>query len=401
MVSVVFIASLASFAWPGAPKQYRVKKSSPLSPGQKEEKKTKIPPDSKPTIKCAQLSITSPATLPKGTQGKPYSYQLQTSGGLAPISLRIVAGSLPPGLSLNPVGIILGTPSKFGAYSFTLKATDSCPSGAQTAQKSFSLSMKLRAGKEFREKGPTKELLKERLPAKIGPRIESAFRVPLGALQAGTKLYLKGKHFGTQPGKILMYGNFPNSPVALVYVNWESDTDVNGIVPQSTNGQANQTVEIKVRRSDDMLSNPWQMGFQGREEKILTRNDVAVLQCGEDGNRNICNSINTGDGMFMNVECSSDSAICGGHHNTCAAVGRDDGKDIYQISLKNGWTFKSMQITKWEKTSEDEVLSGPNPTVPVGQSDWTLVMTWDVTQCDSVRYGIKIMVEGPIGTSYK
>jgi len=94
---------------------------------------------------CPPLQITSPNTLPSGTVNQPYNYQIQTSGGQAPIIYQKISGSLPPGLNLSSSGVISGTPTTTGTYTFTIKATDSCPSGAQTAQKTFSLTIKERA----------------------------------------------------------------------------------------------------------------------------------------------------------------------------------------------------------------------------------------------------------------
>jgi len=99
------------------------------------------------------------------------------------------------------------------------------------------------------------------------PKIEGVFDVPLGPLRPGTKLLLKGKAFGTQPGKILMYGNFPGGPIELVDIKWESDSKVNGVVPLSVQGQANQSVEIKILAApppQNNFSNGWKMSFIGR-----------------------------------------------------------------------------------------------------------------------------------------
>ena len=72
----------------------------------------------------AALSITT-ATLPTPVLTQAYSQTIATSGGTAPVSFSISAGSLPAGLSLNTsTGAITGTPTAAGAYSFTVQATD-------------------------------------------------------------------------------------------------------------------------------------------------------------------------------------------------------------------------------------------------------------------------------------
>jgi len=60
---------------------------------------------------CPALNITSPQTLASGTVGTAYSYQLQTTGGQAPIVYSIATGSLPPGLSMSQAGLLSGTPT--------------------------------------------------------------------------------------------------------------------------------------------------------------------------------------------------------------------------------------------------------------------------------------------------
>jgi large repetitive protein len=75
--------------------------------------------------------------LPKGRQawlskfaaakiGKPYSAQLESSGGIAPVKWSKTKGNLPPGCTLNPTtGAITGTPKTKGAFSAVVRATDS------------------------------------------------------------------------------------------------------------------------------------------------------------------------------------------------------------------------------------------------------------------------------------
>ena len=73
------------------------------------------------------LTVT-PATLPQMTVGAPFSATLTASGGTAPYTFAVTAGSLPAGLSLSPAGALTGTPTTPGAFSFTVTATDSAAS---------------------------------------------------------------------------------------------------------------------------------------------------------------------------------------------------------------------------------------------------------------------------------
>lgn len=56
------------------------------------------------------LSITT-TSLPPFTIGVPYSFQLKVTGGSGNYAWKIVSGSLPPGLSISPTGLISGTPT--------------------------------------------------------------------------------------------------------------------------------------------------------------------------------------------------------------------------------------------------------------------------------------------------
>ena len=74
------------------------------------------------------VAITvTPATL-AGTPkvGVSFSETLTASGGATPYTFAMAGGStLPTGLSLSPAGVISGTPTAAGAFSFTVQATDS------------------------------------------------------------------------------------------------------------------------------------------------------------------------------------------------------------------------------------------------------------------------------------
>lgn len=60
--------------------------------------------------------------------GSAYSYALTHTGGVAPFSWQISAGSLPPGLAIDQTGTISGTPTTNGTYNFTVMVT--CADGS-------------------------------------------------------------------------------------------------------------------------------------------------------------------------------------------------------------------------------------------------------------------------------
>lgn len=69
--------------------------------------------------------VVSPATLPTLTAGTAFSQTLTSSGGSSPYSYSLSGGSLPLGLSLTSAGVISGTPTQRGAYSFSVRSQDS------------------------------------------------------------------------------------------------------------------------------------------------------------------------------------------------------------------------------------------------------------------------------------
>ena len=73
------------------------------------------------------LTITT-TSLPNGATGTPYSQQLNATGGEPPYSWTVTSGNLPDGLSLSSAGLISGTPTASGVYSFTVQVSDALSS---------------------------------------------------------------------------------------------------------------------------------------------------------------------------------------------------------------------------------------------------------------------------------
>jgi hypothetical protein len=72
------------------------------------------------------LRVISNGDLTDGSTGVVYAYQLLFTGGHPPRTWSMGTGSLPPGLSLGVnSGVISGTPTLVGTYSFTVQLTDS------------------------------------------------------------------------------------------------------------------------------------------------------------------------------------------------------------------------------------------------------------------------------------
>ncbi|GLQ45169.1 hemagglutinin [Dyella lipolytica] len=76
----------------------------------------------------------SPTTAPNGTLGQAYSLQFTASGGNGgPYTFVINSGNLPAGLNDNTSGLISGTPTESGTFSFTETAQDSSGNVGQQA----------------------------------------------------------------------------------------------------------------------------------------------------------------------------------------------------------------------------------------------------------------------------
>ncbi len=80
------------------------------------------------------IQITT-SSLPTATQNSSYSSTLTAKGGTAPYTWSIASGQLPPGLKLSTSGVISGTPTAAGTYTFSVRAKDSAsnPQAATTA----------------------------------------------------------------------------------------------------------------------------------------------------------------------------------------------------------------------------------------------------------------------------
>ncbi|HTS65994.1 MAG TPA: putative Ig domain-containing protein [Candidatus Acidoferrales bacterium] len=92
---------------------------------------TWIVPATPPTITTSSLA--------SATVGTSYSQTLAASGGATPYTWSLIAGSLPPGLTLNSgSGVLSGTPTTVGTSSLTIQVTGS--NGA-TSSRQFSITV--------------------------------------------------------------------------------------------------------------------------------------------------------------------------------------------------------------------------------------------------------------------
>ncbi len=68
----------------------------------------------------------APSSLPNGDKSSPYLQTISASGTTGPYTFATTAGTLPTGVTLNATtGILSGTPTATGIFTFTITATDS------------------------------------------------------------------------------------------------------------------------------------------------------------------------------------------------------------------------------------------------------------------------------------
>src|ERR1035437_3204714 len=88
------------------------------------------------SVRAATLAVTTTSPLPAGKVGSPYATTLAATGGTPGYTWALVAGALPPGITMNAAGLISGGPTAAGTFNILVSVTDSA---AATAPGVFSL----------------------------------------------------------------------------------------------------------------------------------------------------------------------------------------------------------------------------------------------------------------------
>ena len=88
------------------------------------------------SIQGATAGTQSLVTLPAGRLGRSYQRRLTGPGGTPPYRFALESGSLPAGLTLSEDGVLSGTPTGAGDWSFTARVVDS---GGQSATQFYHL----------------------------------------------------------------------------------------------------------------------------------------------------------------------------------------------------------------------------------------------------------------------
>ena len=92
--------------------------------------------------KKAPTLVIATTTISNGAIGTPYSQSFTTTGGTPPVTWSVASGALPGGLMLSTAGVLSGTPTTAGDFTFTVQAKDSgTKKNAQTATRMYTLSI--------------------------------------------------------------------------------------------------------------------------------------------------------------------------------------------------------------------------------------------------------------------
>ncbi|KPK21814.1 MAG: hypothetical protein AMK69_20970 [Nitrospira bacterium SG8_3] len=244
------------------------------------------------------------------------------------------------------------------------------------------------------------------------PKVIGIFTTPkLGALTPGGILYVKGEHLGTSKGKINLHLSHPVPQVVSLSIEEWNDIKIKAKIPSSISGVIDHQAKFQVMSAKGVGGIAWKVQFYAaRASKQLKSNDpaVKVTHCSTGGDRNYCNGLNTSTGG----SCFSagippvfkTGTIYAQHVNCDGAIDWDDGKDRYEVALKNGWVFKKVEYTN-KKSSGSEKISAPDYAklrrdLP-GTTSWKPEIGWEVSPGpDQLEYVYWLTIEGPKGVPH-
>jgi large repetitive protein len=135
------------------------------------------------------------STVPDGTVGTSYSQQLSATGGTPPYTWSVTAGSLPDGLTLGAGGLLSGTPTAPGSFSFTAGVADA---GAGSATQPLTLVVVAPVSITTTSLPPaTSGVAYSQAMAAAGGSAPYTWSVAAGALPGGLTLSSAGELSGT------------------------------------------------------------------------------------------------------------------------------------------------------------------------------------------------------------
>jgi hypothetical protein len=141
-------------------------------------------------------NLITPTTLPNWTVNQPgYNQTIMASGGTGSFTFSQSSGTLPPGLTLSSSGVLAGTPTVPGSYTFTVTATDTVgPSGSQTYTETINPAVQITT--TTLPDGTTGTTYSQTLSTSGGTG-NISFSAASGTLPSGLTLSSKGVLYGT------------------------------------------------------------------------------------------------------------------------------------------------------------------------------------------------------------
>jgi uncharacterized repeat protein (TIGR03803 family) len=201
---------------------------------------------------CLQVRV-GPSALAPAAVNVPYAQSVTGSGGSAPYSYSISAGTLPPGLSLDgSTGAISGTPTIVGASTFTVTTTDA---NGCTASQSYTVTVNAAAVRYYTIAPCC--LIDTRRPAGTygGPALQGSGAqrsfpvdgqcgIPAGAVAVSANVTVVG---ASGRGDLRMFSTGTPTPTASsINFNAEQTRANNAILPMVGNPVGSITVQCDI-----------------------------------------------------------------------------------------------------------------------------------------------------------
>jgi uncharacterized protein (TIGR03437 family) len=211
------------------------------------------------TVRSDALTVIT-ASLTSGKKDALYETTLSASGGRPPYSWSVSGGALPPGLLLASIGILSGTPTTAGSFTFAIQVRDSAGS---TATRQLSLTID---DATPTPSGPVLNAVLNGatyLPGAVAPgTVVAVFGSGFGASELATlQLNAEGR-VATEIGGVSVL--FNNIPAPLLYV---TDQQIGAVVPFALADR--QTAKVEVR-TGDKTSNTAELAIAAASPGIFT-----------------------------------------------------------------------------------------------------------------------------------
>ncbi len=199
-----------------------------------------------PYVPASAPSSGTPSPLPAGTVGAPYTQTLMAGGGAWPYrNWTLAGGALPTGFTLTSDGVLSGTPTAAGSFTFTVQTTDANNQTAQ-GQLTLTINLPILPGLRFVPATPCR-VVDTRNPSGAfgGPTLAAggtrSFSIPQSACSIPATAQAYSLNVTVVPYGVLPFLSLwpagQSQPVVSTLNSWEGAVVANAaIVPAGTNG---------------------------------------------------------------------------------------------------------------------------------------------------------------------